>query len=70
MGPYFLKASSPYCEQVGVYRHEGPSHGEITTWYILIKTIKGNDNICFMLGMPDKQRYIHTKTSLKDCMKI
>lgn len=28
--PYFLKASSEYCEQVGVNRHLGPITGEIT----------------------------------------
>ena len=32
-GPYFLKASKPYCEQVGVYLHlDLPSQGEIPTW--------------------------------------
>ena len=30
--PYFLKASNPYCEQVGVKRHEGPIRGDITHW--------------------------------------
>jgi len=30
-GPYLLKASIAYCEQVGVNLHEGPSHGEITS---------------------------------------
>ena len=29
IGPYFFKASIPYCEQVGVYRHLGPSQGEM-----------------------------------------
>lgn len=27
--PYFLKASNPYCEQVGENRHCGPNKGEI-----------------------------------------
>ena len=46
-GPYFFIASIPYCEQVGVYRHEGPIHGEITCWYVLIRKTKGHDTICF-----------------------
>jgi len=28
--PYFLNASSAYCEQVGVNRHFGPRKGDIT----------------------------------------
>src|SRR6185503_17494522 len=40
--PYFFKASIPYCEQVGVYRHCGPSHGEMINWYSLIRPINGN----------------------------
>jgi hypothetical protein len=31
-GPYFLKASMAYEEQVGVYRHLGPSIGEMNAW--------------------------------------
>jgi hypothetical protein len=40
-GPYFLKASIPYCEQVGVNLHCGPSQGEMISWYNFIKRIKG-----------------------------
>ena len=32
MTPCLRKASMPYCEQVGVYLHLGPSQGEITIW--------------------------------------
>lgn len=28
-GPYFFNASIPYCEQVGVNLHFGPSRGEM-----------------------------------------
>jgi hypothetical protein len=27
--PYFLMASTPYCEQVGVYRHDAAESGDI-----------------------------------------
>lgn len=33
IGPYFWIASSVYCEQVGVYRHEGGVSGEMYSWY-------------------------------------
>ncbi len=29
IGPYFLNASMPYCEQVGLKRHEGANRGLI-----------------------------------------
>ena len=31
-GPCFLRASTAYCEHVGVKRHEGPSSGEMAFW--------------------------------------
>jgi len=40
-GPYFRRASIPYCEQVGVYLHWLPSQGEIISWYNFISAIKG-----------------------------
>ena len=53
IGPYFFKASIPYCEQVGVYRHLEPSHGEMTHWYSLIKAINGKLSICRKVFMCD-----------------
>jgi hypothetical protein len=38
--PYFLIASTPYCEHVGVYLHEAPVIGEIKYWYTFINAIK------------------------------
>ncbi len=40
-GPYFFNASIPYCEQVGVNRHLGPSHGDMIHWYIFMRKMKG-----------------------------
>jgi hypothetical protein len=51
MGPYFVKASIPYCEQVGVKRHLGPSQGEMIHWYNLIKAMKGKLSICSSIFM-------------------
>lgn len=31
-GPYFRSASSAYCEQVGVKRHDGGVKGEMQSW--------------------------------------
>jgi len=32
MGPYFLKASRAYCEQVGVKRQLAGVNGEMQSW--------------------------------------
>jgi hypothetical protein len=40
-GPYFRRASIPYCEQVGVYLHWLPSHGEMISWYNFIRAMNG-----------------------------
>lgn len=53
-GPYFFKASIPYCEHVGVYLHEGPSQGEIIHWYNFIIAMKGDANISFAVFIQTK----------------
>lgn len=40
-------ASTPYCEQVGVYLHEAPVNGEIKYWYIFIRTTNIDPTISF-----------------------
>nr|DAF45421.1 MAG TPA: hypothetical protein [Siphoviridae sp. ctBLh2] len=32
IGPYLRRASTAYCEQVGVKRHEGGVKGEMQYW--------------------------------------
>jgi hypothetical protein len=39
-GPYFLIASIPYWEQVGVYLHALGKTGEIRYWYVFMSNKK------------------------------